>query len=170
MSINKVYKVALNGFTLVEVMVTLALTSLSITFAYGTLNYVQKLFVSYKLQNQFMYDYTNLKQRLNYEALYTDYVTEINENEFVMMRDCVVSHLLFKSNYILIKQGLRNDTFHLAAKDIKREYESLNGNLSGKQIIKSLNFEVGFSKQEFKVALDKNYDASVKLRLLKGNE
>jgi len=44
----------LKGFTLVEVLIALILTSITITFSYGTLSYIQKIFNGYKDQNRFI--------------------------------------------------------------------------------------------------------------------
>ena len=83
----------LKGLTLVELLVTLALTSIVITLSYSGLNYVQKLYLNYKHQNQFLNSFTQFTQRMNYEALKAKTITEVSESEFLIQRDSVAINL-----------------------------------------------------------------------------
>lgn len=160
----------LNGFTLPEVMVTLALTSLTITFAYGTLSYIQKLFVSYRMQNEFILEYINLNQRLKYEELYSDYMIEKSDNEFKLKNDSIYSYLILKKDVILFKKGVNCDTFHLKVEKVKKEYEFLNTSYDNLKLLKGLKFIMEFSDQKFEMTFSKKYDATVKLDLINNVE
>jgi len=165
---KKVFDHTLKGFTLAEVIVTLALTSMVIVFAYGILTYVQKLFYSYKGQNRFIQEYTTFKERMDHEALYSAYITEQSETTFKIKRDSVIIDLEILSNVVLLKNGLVCDTFHFAALQLKKEYEKMPDTYSLNKLIKTLNFDVEFSKQKFSFMFEKDYDASVKLKLDRG--
>ena len=162
---KKVLTHKLKGFTLAEVMVTMALTAIVITFAYGTLSYVQKLFYSYKDQNRFVQEFTNFKQRMDHESIYSEFVTENGENTFSIKRDSTVTNLKFLPEVILMQRGNKCDTFHLAAKNIKSEYEKMSN--SSERLLKELSFKVEFSKQAFNFQFTKEYDASVLLKIEK---
>lgn len=155
----------LDGFTLAEVIVTLALTSMALTFAYGTLTYVQKLFYSYKDQNRFMQEYTEFKKRMDHEALFCEYIIEIKESTFQIKRDSLLIDLEILKDVILVKNKKTCDTFHLVTSAIQKKYELMEEQNMANKLVRSLDFEVGFSKQKFNFCFDKNYDATVKLKL-----
>jgi prepilin-type N-terminal cleavage/methylation domain-containing protein len=154
-----------NGFTLAEVIVTLALTSMVITFAYGTLTYVQKLFSSYRNQNRFMQEYTCFKERMDHEALYADWMMEQGENSYRIKRDSVFIDVEFLKTVTLLKNGVICDTFHLVPENLKKMYEPIGDPLMKNKLVRSLNFDIEYSKQKFSFSFLKNYDASVKLKL-----
>ncbi len=160
----------IDGFTLAEVIVTLALTSLVITFAYGTLNYVQKLFHSYKDQNRFMQEYTDLKQHLDYEILYSEWIMEQGEDKFKIKRDSSFIDLELLKNVILIRRTDNCDTFHMIPNSIKKEYEPMIDPRMMNRLLRSLILEVEFKGQKFSLNCVKSYDASVKLNLEKMHE
>lgn len=155
----------LKGLTLAEVLVTLALTSIVITLAYGTLNYTQKLFYTYKKQNQFLQEYTNFKNRMSFESLKATTIIQQNETTFLINRDSVQTLLKFSTSVILLKRNENCDTFHIEAKNLKTEYEAFNNPLWANKLVKSMAFKTQFTKQQFNFYFYKNYDSAVKLEL-----
>ncbi|MBA3681209.1 MAG: prepilin-type N-terminal cleavage/methylation domain-containing protein [Bacteroidetes bacterium] len=160
---NKKYHV--KGFTLAEVLITLALTSLAITLSYSTLTYIQKLFYNYKEQNKFINEYTDLKKRMDLESLKASTFIENSENNFTIKRDSSAINLQILEKVILLKKATQCDTFHIVAKKITKEYEFMKNPLWANKLIKSLTFEVEFTKQKFNFYFYKNYDAAIKLEL-----
>lgn len=158
-------KYALKGFTIAEVLVTLALTSLAITLSYATLGYVRELFYNYKTQSKFINQYTDFKQRMDYEALKCDMITEESENKFSIKRDTVMATLEIMEKYMLLRKQEQVDTFHFRAKNIKKEYEAMKNPLWTNKLVRSLQFETDFTKQKFNFCFYKKYNASVKLEL-----
>ena len=158
-------KYALKGFTIAEVLVTLALTSLAITFSYATLGYVRQLFYNYKMQNRFIAQYTDFKQRMDYEALKCDVITEESENKFSIKRDTVAASLQIMEKYILLQRQGQLDTFYMCAKNIKKEYEVMKSPAWTNKLVRSLQFETDFTKQKFNFCFYKAYNAAVKLEL-----
>jgi hypothetical protein len=155
----------LKGFTIAEVLVVLALTSLSITLSYATLTYIQKLFVNYKQQNKFLHQYTDLKDRLNYESLKALKVVEESENNFVISRDSSQATLRISETVVLLKKDGQCDTFHFSAKNIQKEYEQMQNPVWTNKLVKSLRFEVEFTKQKFNFSFYKQHEARIKLKL-----
>lgn len=160
---NKKY--FLKGFTIAEVLVTLALTSLAITLSYSTLTYIQKLFYSYKTQNRFINEYTDLKKRMDHESLKSQIIAEQSENKFIIQRDSSKIELQIFEKVILVKNQTQTDTFHIEAKKIKKEYELMKNPLWSNKLLRSLQFEVEYTKQKFNFYFYKNYNAAVKLQL-----
>ena len=166
---NKQKKYLVKGFTLAEVLVTLALTSLAITFAYTTLTYVQKLFFTYKTQNRFITEYVNFKSRMQYESLNAQTIIEASENKFIVKRDSSTIELEILEKVILLKNAQHCDTFHIEAKKITKEYELMTNPTYQNKLLNFLSFEIDYTKQKFNFYFYKNYDASVKLKLDKIN-
>jgi prepilin-type N-terminal cleavage/methylation domain-containing protein len=153
------------GFTIIEVLVTLALTSIAITLGFATLNYVQKLFYDYKKQNKFIQQYTDLKWHLDVEKNRAERVIEISENNFEISRDSLNSNLILQGDKILLKRNDRCDTFFVKAENIKKEYLQLNNPKWSNKLVTSLKFESYYSKQKFIFYFYKDYDASAKLEM-----
>lgn len=160
---NKKYFV--KGFTIAEVLVTLALTSLAITLSYSTLTYIQKLFYSYKAQNKFINEYTDLKKRMDFESLRSTKIIEESENNFSIYRDSSKIELEIFEKVILFKKKTQTDTFHIEAKKIIKGYEMMKNPVWSNKLLNSLQFEVEYTKQKFNFYFYKKYDASVKLEL-----
>lgn len=159
----------LKGLTLVELLVTLALTSIVITLSYSGLNYVQKLYLNYKHQNQFLNSFTQFTQRMNYEALRAKTITEVSESEFLIQRDSVAINLkLLPKTIITTKNGVV-DTFYMEAKKLVRTYQTIDNPAYTAKLIQSLNFECEFTKQKFIFYFYKSYDASTLLELEETN-
>lgn len=159
---------ALPGFTIAELLVVLALTSVSVTLSYATLTYVQKLFQVYKTQNRFLNEYTELKKRLDHEALVCERVLEEQENCFDFRGDTSVSRLQLGERLILLTRHGRCDTFHLPVKNIHRVYEPLLNPDWQDRLISHLWFETEFSRQSFRMVFEKEYPASLKMLLNTG--
>jgi hypothetical protein len=145
--------------------VTLVLTSIAITLSYSTLTYIQKLFYNYKDQNRFINEYTTLKKRFDFESLNAKLIIEEGENKFVIKRDSGDVSVEINEKIILLKKGEHCDTFHIEAKNIKKEYEIMKNPVWTGRLINQLMFETEFTKQKFNFYFYKNYDASVKLAL-----
>lgn len=155
----------LKGFTLAEVLVTMTLTSLVILMAYTTLDHVRRLFYDHKAQNAFISQYTTLNSRLSYEALKCDLVKEESTNVFMIRRDTVKTRLKLLESCIVLQRGESADTFHIAALNIKKEYEPMANPLWANVLIRTLQFETVFTKQTFHFNFHKDYEASLKLAL-----
>lgn len=155
----------LKGFTLIEVLVVLALTSLSVGFSFTSLNMTQQLFVDYRKQARFLNDLTAFKQRCDYEALHADWIVENKPQEFEFKRDSLVSLLRIEQERILWTMGSRCDTFHFSAKGLKLEYEPMRSAAWQQKLLAGWRFETEFGKQRFVLVIRKQHDAATKLAL-----
>jgi prepilin-type N-terminal cleavage/methylation domain-containing protein len=157
------------GYTIIEMMVTLVLTSLIITMSYSALTYVQKMFISYKSQNLFIEKFTSLKDRINYEILKADIVSEESANQFKITRDSSSAMLILMDKFIVLTKGVRQDTFYTEVSNIKKEFELIKNPMWQNKLIQSLEFETKFTKQKFVLRFQKVHEASLKLELDKDN-
>ena len=155
----------LKGFTLVEVLIALILTSITITFSYGTLSYIQKIFNGYKDQNRFINEYCRLKNVVEFEMLRSYMIVMNAENEFSVRGDSVVTDIVLGAKNILLKRNGFCDTFHLPPSNTNIRFEPMNQQALVGRLVKSLGFELEYNKQKFNFYFSKDYDASVKMKL-----
>jgi prepilin-type N-terminal cleavage/methylation domain-containing protein len=158
--INKKIK----AFTLAELLVTLALTSIMVTLSYMGLNYIQKLLFQYQDQNTFITRLNDLNKRLDFSFDEALSVQKEGERSLILRKDSSETKVEFGPYYILTVKNNRTDTFMLDAKDLKIENESLNETVQ-EQLIKKVEFDIYFQKQKFHLTFSKNYDAYSKLML-----
>lgn len=163
--IKRKRKYRLKGFTIAELLVVLALSSISISLSYGTLTYIQKLFSEYKKQNKFLNEYTDLKKRLNHESLNAHLVELEKENCFLLHRDSASSSLQLLEGKILLTRNDHCDTFHIEPKQIQVEFEQMTNPVWVNRLVHKLSFEMEFNKQKFTFCFYKDHSSSIKLSL-----
>lgn len=139
-------------------LVTLALTSVLVTFSYMGLSSMQKLLVDYKKQNSFISQLNELNSRLNYLFTKATLITKANERDFVFKTDSIESKIMFNESYVLTIKDNMTDTFRLEAKALKITSEEMHENATT-SFVKSLEFDIYFQKQKFHLTFNKNYDA-----------
>jgi len=159
------HRIRLNGFTLVELLITLVLTSLAITICYSALSYVQRLFSNYRQQSHFISEYTSLKNRMDHEAEKALFICQEDENTFRIVRDSTNLWLKLNNKAVILNYRTRSDTFHFQTSNIVKDYEPMSNPQWAGRLLRSLKFETTFSNQTFSLSLHKHYAAAVKLQL-----
>lgn len=153
------------GLTLIEVLVTLALTSIVVTLAYTGLNYIQKLYTNYQQQTRFINSFAHFKSRMEGEGLKSKYILETAPSEYRIQRDSDVVELkVLPKTIITIHQSV-TDTFYLEAKNLKAVYQPINNTQYAGKLVQQLNFECSYTKQKFNFYFRKTYDAATLLEL-----
>ncbi len=155
----------LKGFTIAELLVTLALTTVCLTLSYSTLTYIQKLFYNYKENNKFLNEFVYFKTRMDYEALNSSLFKEENENTFIIGQDSLLSQLELKESVVLLSKNNRTDTFHFKIKDVQKTYEVMSSPILNNVLVNHLSFKLEYNKQQFIYVLSKQHDSSVKMKL-----
>jgi prepilin-type N-terminal cleavage/methylation domain-containing protein len=153
----------IRAFTLAEMLVTLALTSVMVTFSYLGLTSIQKLLVDYKNQNSFISKMNELNKRIDFLFTKANTITKVANEKIVFNADSAESKVIFESNYILTVKDNVTDTFQFGPKGMKITYEEITEN-SSIELIKGLEFDIYFKKQKFHLTFSKNYDAFSKLK------
>lgn len=160
-------KTNLRGFTIIEMLIAMILTSLSVTFSYSTFNYVQKLFIDFKKQNQFVSEWITLNQRLGIQFLNSRIVYK-EEDKITFSGNSDVYMELGEKNTLLKKINL-TDTFHFALKRIEVSFESVNNPAWSNKLLSSFHAETIFKGQKFAFSFNKEHDSVIKLELEEGN-
>ncbi|WP_317897804.1 prepilin-type N-terminal cleavage/methylation domain-containing protein [Aurantibacillus circumpalustris] len=163
--IKRKSKYKVKGFTIAELLVVLVLSSISISLSYGTLTYIQKLFSEYKKQNKFLNEYTDLKERLDYESLNARIVELEKENCFLFHRDSTISSLQLLEHKILLKRNNHCDTFHIEPQKIKVEFEHMTNPIWVNRLVNKISFEGEYTKQKLTICFYKDHSSAIKLML-----
>ncbi|MGE0567810.1 MAG: type II secretion system protein J [Bacteroidia bacterium] len=162
---NTVLNKRVNGFTIIELLVTMTLSSFVILFMYSTLNKTQQLFYSYKEQNKYITDVVLLKSILVRKVEQSDCIEAV-DNCIVLKGDSLNLTMKCMNNKVLLITNLRTDTFFLD--NCKLEEQYLSGFDFVKENVYVNEFKVisNYGKQEFILSFTKNYDSSVLLNKL----
>jgi prepilin-type N-terminal cleavage/methylation domain-containing protein len=154
----------IKAFTLAEMLVTLALTSIMVTFSYLGLSQMHKLLFQYSDQNLFITQLNELNKRAAFLFEEANSVQKKSETELVFKTDSAESKIVFHPSYILTIKNNKTDSFRLENKGLKIENEEL---VIESQIspVKRIEFDIYFGKQKFHLIFIKNYDAYSKFMI-----
>jgi hypothetical protein len=150
---------------MIELLIVLALTSITVSFSYTALNYVQGLFKSFNSQNNFIQSYAQIKKVIDYNALKADRIVEVNENDFVFYGDSLNIQFTITETGIVLKKGAQSDSLQITLEHLTKNYETMNNAKWQNKLLKNLSFDYQYKKQKFSFWLNKNHDAATKLKL-----
>jgi len=161
-SLNKLND-KLKGFTLAEMLVTLALTGLLAMFAYKGMGYVQRMFFEYTNESTFISTVNNLNDRIQ-KIAGRDAILVENNQRFSHLNDSLNEFLQIQEDYILIGHSGKVDTFKVKCNNVKISYSNLISEFNSIRPVQKLEWNVVYRSQTFAIALIKNYDAVTKFR------
>jgi prepilin-type N-terminal cleavage/methylation domain-containing protein len=144
----------LKAFTMLELLISMTLTSILVAFSYMGYNQMQKLFLMYAKQHEFITEYNQLNSILKLQAEKADVIEKIDEQHILFKKDSTTMRLEILPKSMVISYKQRTDTFHLEAKKINFEFQQAN-----ERLITSLSSDVFFENQKFRVSFSKQYDA-----------
>jgi prepilin-type N-terminal cleavage/methylation domain-containing protein len=155
----------LKAFTVIEMIVVMALIGLVINFAFFTLSYIQKTTSIYKQQSKFISDLIELKKRLLFEENYAKTIEEVGDNTYVIKRDSVIRQLKLKDAYILFESTDQIDTLKLEIENIRKQNQLIVGKTKQVLLLTDLKFNIIYKKIKYPIHFQKQYDASVRLNM-----
>ncbi len=155
----------IKGFTISELMVTLALTGIITSFAYLGFNYTQKLLKQFNEQNHFISQLNELNKRFTLLSNSANEIIKESDSKYLIKSDSSYCSLEFGVETILMNKTGFVDTFHLKTVNLEFNFEKLNNPAWEAKLVNSLSFNVLFEKEKFRISLNKHYDAYSKLKL-----
>jgi hypothetical protein len=150
---------------MIELLIVLALTSITVSFSYTALNYVQRMLKSFNSQNNFIQTYTHIKKVIDYNALKADRIVEVNVNDFVFYGDSISIQFAITETGIVLKKGIQRDSLQIKVEHLTKNYEAMNNTKWQNKLLKNLSLDYQYKKQKFSFCLNKNHDAATKLKL-----
>lgn len=151
-------KQKIKAFTMIELLITMTLTGILVTFAFMGYNQIQKLFIDYTVQSKFISDYNQLNKALFLIAGRAQTIEKKGEHGINFKTDSNNVELQMTERAMLLKFKSHTDTFDLPAK--KPEYYFMKtGNGTTSSLIQNFECEVLFQTQKFRVSFHKEYDA-----------
>lgn len=153
----------IRAFTVLELLVTMTLTGILVAFAFTGYNQMQKLFLNYSVQSEFISEYNQLNKALFVVADRSEIVEEVSDKIIKFKIDSSYVDFEMTDKAILLKFKYHTDTFHLPVKEKKVEF--LNSeNAHYTKVVKSFSADVFFQSQKFRVSFQKQYDAESVLK------
>lgn len=126
---------------------------------------MQKLFVSYTKQSEFITEYNQLNRALNILSNQAKTIEKIEDKSMVFKADTTMVTLEITDKSCLLKFNSHTDTFNLELKELMFDHVQINN--SPTIVVKSLKSNAVFQNQKFPVSFQKQYDAESILKLSK---
>ncbi|MDP1803212.1 MAG: type II secretion system protein [Bacteroidota bacterium] len=160
----------IKAFTLAEILVTLALTSIVATFSFMGYTLIQKLLKQYNDQNFFITQINALNNRIHLMVSQHGTILKESENKFVFSSDTTLSFITFNNNSVLLNRFNKTDTFKLKPEKLNAQFEPIKNPDWQNKMVNAFEFDIYFQEQRFHLAFNKNYDAYSKLLIEKENK
>ncbi len=141
-----------------ELLVSITLTGILVSFAFFGYNQIQKLFINYVEQSEFISDYNQLKKALVTIEERAQLIEQTDENNISFKTDSNTIILNITKEHLLLKFRSHTDTFHLPCKEKRLQFIESN-NLTSTKLVRSFECDVFFKSQKFRVSFHKQYDA-----------
>lgn len=154
----------LKAFTIMELLVSMTLTGILVAFAFMGYNQVQRLFINYTIQSEFVSDYNQLNKALELLAAKAKTIKAQGDKAIRFEQDSGSVLLDMRQDKILLNLGTRTDTFAMKAKEIRLSFVNTGETTLPPVLLQHMDCEVHFQSQKFRVSFDKAYDARTLLQ------
>lgn len=141
-----------------ELLVSMTLTGILVSFAFLGYNQIQKLFINYVEQSEFISDYNQLNKALATIGERAQLIEQADEDNISFKTDSNTIVLNITKEHLLLKFKSHTDTFHLASKEKRLQFVA-SENLTTTKLVRSFECDVFFRSQKFRVSFHKQYDA-----------
>ncbi len=151
-------KQQIKAFTVLELMLSMALSAVLVAFAFMGFNQLQKLFHDYNQQSAFIAEIMQLNAAFTHLSDKAELIEKQDDKTLLFKSDSSQAQLIIQENSLLLKFSNHTDTFHL--KPEKTELKTLNlSSEKSSNIVTQFDTDVFFRKQKFHVSFRKEYDA-----------
>ena|ERR1700741_90422 len=153
----------IKGFTILELLVTMTLTGILVAFSFMGYNQIQKLFINYSNQSEFISEYNQLNHALFTLSEKSDIIEKINDDMVTFRSDSNNVSLELTKKNVLLKFKNHTDSFHIEIDKHQFNLLPLNSAIPSNLV----NFFVGeasFQSQKFRVSFHKEYDTESVLK------
>lgn len=155
----------MKGFTLLELLVVLVLSSLAISLGYRLLTYSQKLFYKKSSQNLFIQHLIHFKSALMEESYQCKSIIEETYNEFSFNSDSSSCYLIINEKTVILKKGNRIDSINFSVNNLSKIYEPIQNYVFKDKLLREISFNIYYSQSNFPIRIMKNYTSFDKLTL-----
>lgn len=149
----------IKGFTLLEAMVSLLISTLLVAFAFGLYLDFSKSYNQFDESNTRLYELMMFKNSLTSDW-FKARVPKTKEN-FLLLKDQLkgtnVQYEFLDESIVRHKDRL--DTFQVGVRELKYNYLNKESN-----VLNRLDLEIESNKQKYTISLNKEYDLKTKLK------
>lgn len=154
-----------SGFTIVETLITLALTSVFIALTYTAFSKLQFLFWHEEKQNQFVKKFIGLQMMINREAQYAEYILYEEPCKIVFHKDSNSTVLSLTQNKFIVTKGTHSDTISMDAELPEVEFQPIDNLKWDRKLIRFFSCDINFSNVAFNIQFKKDIEPSARYRL-----
>ena len=162
---EKRFAQTVKGFTLIEVLITIALSSITVTLAYNGLTYIQRMFYITKEQNSYLSHFALLKNRLDACEQNPGVMLTAGEDSFVFKGSDGAISFGYGKNGIWMSKGTRSDTLHAIVKLNRMEVVIFPNAQPEISVIRLLEFTVSHLGHNFNLVFAKKYDSQTLMKI-----
>ncbi|MBA4241944.1 MAG: hypothetical protein C0448_14555 [Sphingobacteriaceae bacterium] len=152
-------KQKIKAFTMIELLITMTLTAILVVFAFMGYNQIQKLFINYTVQNNFITDYNQLNKALFILSNKSKTIEKTSEHLLKFKNDSNTVELELTQNNILLKFKSHTDTFDLIPQTPKFDFVKTTSD-TALYLITNFQCTTSFQNQKLSISFQKEYDAS----------
>ena len=156
----------IKAFTLLELLISLALTAVLVAFAFMSLGKIQYLFKLNHEQTKFINDITRFQQMLDVYSQTCNTVEKVNENQLVFKFDSTAAKINIETKYIILQKTHFTDTFFLPTQKPVIKTLTLSNELNQSNLVNRFETEVIFKNHKFRLSFRKQYAGEHALNLL----
>ncbi|MGZ3862802.1 MAG: PulJ/GspJ family protein [Bacteroidia bacterium] len=154
----------IRGFTIMEMLLALALTSMLITFSYLGLNSIYKSFVLYQKTTKDINEYTDFCKELNTLFYKSQYIFR-NEKNIIFFENDNESFRLENTDKGVVVKSNNSVIDSLKIKVEKAEFYWKKELQNNNGPINIVNFNIKFYDNTFNITFEKMYDSFTLMRL-----
>lgn len=153
----------IKGFTLIEMLVTLSLSTVVVSFAYMAYNYIFSSYTKYEKMNNEISEFTNCQRQIQKLMNTSDYM-EVKEKQVVFyLKNNPQVKMELADSFIVFSNELT--TIDSAACVVKANTCYLGINTVESGYINKLVIETELNKIPYQLRFEKLYDAEMMVRL-----
>jgi prepilin-type N-terminal cleavage/methylation domain-containing protein len=163
-------KKKLKGFTILELLVVMALSTLVLSFAYTSLRHVQKLFIGYKQQSAFISAATTFKDRLKRDFVFSDMIWELEPGHFKIESNKTVKELVFSNKTLVLTYEENSDSLLVDHIMAEVNYKNFDAETGFNKLVERIKISFIYKEEEFSLNLKKDYPADIIINLIEGKD
>jgi hypothetical protein len=154
-----IFSIKVKGFTVLEMIFAMLLSSLVVMFIFSAQNHVNKVFGLMKSTDKFINQFITLSNILRQKTHNAKYIIGNNEIFNIQSIDENIE-ILINKNKLILKNNNRCDTFHFKEITSEVKYLNLYNKSIKNKIITNISLKINHQKENLFIYIKKEYDSA----------
>jgi len=148
----------LKAFTMIELLVSMALVAMLAAFSFTGYNQIHKLYKNYTIQSKFVNDINQLNKALFFISNQCSSVYAIDD-KLIFKNDSLETTLTCNNLMMILSFKTHSDSFFVTSKNRQVKYVKISA-FDSLNLVQSFKADVSFQNQIFHVSFQKDYDCN----------